>query len=237
MRQRFFISILIFTTFSYYSWAQQETYTVKKAPFSSDKYDEYSPVFYMNGIVFCTNCNSGISNYSNSKNERLFNLFYIDTVGRTAGRRPKLFSKDLTTKFNDGPVTFSSKGDTIYYSRNLEVKGKLGELSSGRNKLGIFSALKLGNKWTKIRELRINNEWYNVSTPWLSPDCKRLFFASDKPDGFGGSDLYYSNWKNGYWSDPVNMGPVINTIGNEAYPFVNPAGELFFSSDGHPGFG
>jgi outer membrane protein OmpA-like peptidoglycan-associated protein len=217
--------------------AQQETYTVKKAPFSSDKYDEYSPVFYKNGIVFCTNSNSGISNYSNSKNEGLFKFVYIDTVGGTAGRRPKLFSKDLTTKFNDGPVTFSSRGDTIYYSRNLEVKGKLGELSGGRNKLGIFSAVKSGNKWTKIREQRINNEWYNVSTPWLSPDGKRLFFASDKPGGFGGSDLYYCQWKGDYWDDPVNLGPIINTKGNEAYPFINTAGELFFSSDGHPGFG
>jgi outer membrane protein OmpA-like peptidoglycan-associated protein len=237
MGKKLIITILIFIALSQFSLCQQETYTVKKAPFSSDKYDEYSPVFYKSGIVFCTNCNSGISNYSNSKNEGLFKLFYIDTVGRTAGRGPKLFSKDLTTKFNDGPVTFSSKGDTIYYSRNLEVKGKLGELSSGRNKLGIFSAVKFGNRWIKITELRINNEWYNVSTPWLSPDGKRLFFSSDRPGGFGGSDLYYCQWKRDYWNDPVNLGPVINTKGNEAYPFVDPAGELFFSSDGHPGFG
>ncbi len=108
---------------------------------------------------------------------------------------------------------------------------------SGRNKLGIFYAVLEGKKWTKIRELRFNNEWYNVTTPYLSPDGKRLYFASDKPEGYGGSDLYYCEWKNDYWSDPVNLGPVINTKGNESYPFVNPAGELLFSSDGHPGLG
>ena len=110
-------------------------------------------------------------------------------------------------------------------------------LSSVRNKLGIFYAVFDGNDWTKIRELRINNEWYNVTTPWLSPDGKRLYFASDKPGGYGGSDLYYCQWKNDYWDDPVNLGPVINTKGNESYPFINAAGEFFFSSDGHPGLG
>jgi outer membrane protein OmpA-like peptidoglycan-associated protein len=88
-----------------------------------------------------------------------------------------------------------------------------------------------------VRDLRFNNQWYNTTTPCLSPDGKKLYFASDKPGGFGGSDLYYSLWKSDRWEDPVNLGPIINTKGNESYPFVNAAGELFFSSDGHPGFG
>ena len=217
--------------------AQQETYTIKKAPFSSDEYDEYSPVFYKNGIVFCTNRNGSLSNYSSSQNKRLFKINFIDTTGKVKWQNSKLFSKSLKTKLNDGPVTFNIAGDTIYYSRNLEVDNKSGNLSSARNKLGIFYAIKEGKDWTKIRELRSNNEWYNVTTPWLSPDGKRLYFASDKPDGFGGSDLYYCQWKGDYWDDPVNLGPVINTAGNEAYPFINPAGELFFASDGHPGLG
>ena len=55
--------------------------------------------------------------------------------------------------------------------------------------------------------------------------------------GYGGSDLYYSEWNDSYWNNMVNLGPVINTSGNEAYPFVNQNGEIFFSSDGHPGLG
>ena len=217
---------------------QSETYTIKKAPFSSEKYDEFSPVYYKNGIVFCTNRSSNkVLNYSTGQNKGLYKINYIDTVNKIKWKNARLFSKNLKTKFNDGPVTFSSKGDTIYYSRNLEVEGKLSDLSTVRNKLGIFNAVLVGEKWTKVRELRINNEWYNVSTPWLSPDGKRLFFASDKPGGFGGSDLYYSQWKDDYWEDPVNLGNIINTKANEAYPFINQSGELFFSSDGHPGFG
>ena len=237
MKLKLIICILITFSLQQFSLGQTETYTIKKASFSSNKYDEFSPVYYKNGIVFCTNRNRNLSNHSTSQNKGLFKINFIDTTRKANWRRARLLSKYLKTKFNDGPVTFNTKCDTVYYSRNQKVDGKLRDLSGTRNKLGIFNAVLDGKKWIKIRELRFNNEWYNVTTPWLSPDGKRLFFASDKPGGFGGSDLYYCQWKNDYWDNPVNLGPVINTSGNEAYPFINPAGELFFSSDGHPGFG
>jgi outer membrane protein OmpA-like peptidoglycan-associated protein len=216
---------------------QSETYSVKKASFSTDKYDEFSPVCYKNGLVFCTNsASSGLKNYSTEQSKAFIKIKFIDSAA-IGLQTPRFFSKKLNTKFNDGPVTFNSRGDTIYYSRNLIVEGKLSEISNLRNKLGIFYAVFDGSEWTKIRDLRINSEWYNITTPCLSPDGKKLYFASDKPGGYGGSDLYYSERKNDYWEDPVNMGPVINTKGNESYPFINAAGEFFFSSDGHPGLG
>ena len=213
---RYLTSIIIALFIPALVSAQQETYTIKLAPFSSPKYDEFSPVFYKNGIVFCTN--------RNTRGKRLFKINYIDTSGKAKWQSARLLSKDLTTKLNDGPVTFSSTGDTVYYSRNLEVNSSRKEISSKRNKRGLFSAVLVDGKWTKIRELRFNNEWYNVITPWLSSDGKRLYFATDKPGGLGGFDLYYSIWKSGYWDDPVNLGPVINTAGNEGYPFINPSG-------------
>lgn len=216
---------------------QSETYVVKRASFSSDKYDEFSPVYYNNGIVFCSNRNTGFSNRTTSQNKGLFKICYADTAGKTDWESAKLFSKNLTTIFNDGPVTFNGLRDTIYFSRNQDVSSKLSDISGQRNKLGIFSASLADGQWTKIRELRINNEWYNVTTPCLSHDGNRLYFASDKPGGFGGMDLYYSERKNDYWTDPVNLGPTINTSGNEAYPFLNAQGELFYSSDGLPGLG
>jgi outer membrane protein OmpA-like peptidoglycan-associated protein len=237
MIRKLFIVILIIVLFSKTDFGQSETYSVKKASFSSDKYDEFSPVYFKNGIVFCSNRNLGLSSHSTSQNKGLFKIYYVDTTGKADRENTKLFSKNLTTILNDGPVTFNKGKDTIYYSRNQDVSSKLGKISSTRNKLGIYSAVLVEGQWTKIRELRINNEWYNVTTPYISPDGKRLYFASDKPGGFGGSDLYYSNWKGDRWEDPVNLGPLINTKGNESYPFVNSSGELFFSSDGLPGHG
>jgi outer membrane protein OmpA-like peptidoglycan-associated protein len=231
--------LIVLFTFSllHISKGQLKTYTVKKAAFSSDLYDEYSPVYYKNGIVFCTNRNLSLSNYTTSKDKGLFEIYFIDTTGKVTWQNARLFSKSLKTNLNDGPVTFNSTGDTIFYSRNLEVSNNQGSVSSTNNRLGIFSAVLAAGEWSKIRAFRINNEWYSVTTPWLSADGKRLYFASDKPGGFGGSDLYYTQWGEDYWNDPVNLGPIINTKGNEAYPFINPAGELFFSSDGHGGLG
>jgi outer membrane protein OmpA-like peptidoglycan-associated protein len=236
MTQKLAVVILV-TLLSQIVFGQPDTYSVKKASFSSDKYDEFSPVFYNNGIVFSSNRNSGLSNRSTSQNKGLFKLYYIDTTHKADWESTRLFSKNLTSILNDGPATFNRLKDTIYFSRNQDVTGKLSDISTPRNKLGIFSAVIVDGQWTKIRELRINNEWYNVTTPCLSPDGKKLYFASDKPGGFGGSDLYYSLWKDDRWEDPVNLGPVINTTGNESYPFINPSGDLFFSSDGHPGHG
>ncbi len=148
----------------------------------------------------------------------------------------RLFSKNLKTRFNDGPASFSKNGDTIYFSRNLKVDVDIDE-NSPRNKLGIFTAVLENGDWGKILDIRFNTEYYNITTPYISPDGKRLFFASDNPDGIGGTDIYYCDWKGDYWGDPVNMGSQINTTGNESYPFVNREGGLFFSSDGHPGLG
>jgi outer membrane protein OmpA-like peptidoglycan-associated protein len=222
----FLTGILLTSTVS-----AQQPYTISKAPFSTDLYDEFAPVFYGNGIVFCSDRGQAV----NSQGQRVVKMYYADTVDT---RSPaKLLSKDLKTKLNDGPATFNRRADTIYYSRNLVVEGNFKLLSTYRNKLGLFYAVTEDKGWSKAREIRFNTEWFNITMPCLSQDGKRLYFASDKPDGFGGMDIYYSNWKNGYWEDPVNLGPLVNTKGNETYPFINETGELFFSSDGHGGLG
>lgn len=211
--------------------SQQQPYMVKKAPFSTDQNDEFAPVFYRNGLVFCTDKGQAV----NSQGQRTVKLYYADTTQNK--RSVKLLSKDLTTKLNDGPATFNRGFDTIYFSRNLVVDGSLKMLSTFRNKLGLFYAVTDEKGWGRVREMRFNTEWFNITMPCLSHDGKRLYFTSDKPDGIGGLDIYYSNWKNGYWEDPVNLGPKVNTEKNETYPFINETGELFFSSDGHPGLG
>ena len=225
------VIVILICTFSQFISAQSYTYTIEKTHFSSDKYDEFSPVYYNNGIVYSSNRNTGISSYSTDQDEGLLQIYFADTTGK--GQPSRLFSKNLSSLSNDGPVTFNKRRDTIYFSRNQDISRNSGE----RNKLGIYSAVLVDGQWSKIRELRINNEWYNVTTPCLSPDGKKLFFASDKPGGYGGSDLYYSQWTGDRWADPVNLGNVINTKGNESFPFINSEGELFFSSDGHPGLG
>ena len=128
-------------------YGQSESYSVKKAWFSTDKYEEFSPVPYKNGIAYCTDrAVTRIKSYSNDDNKGFFKIYFIDSVN-SSQQTPKLFSKRLNSNFNDGPVTFNSKGDTIYFSRNLIVEGKVSEISSSRNKLGLFYSVFDGTDW------------------------------------------------------------------------------------------
>jgi len=231
MKIRTFLLILavIFTEGAILS--QTPPYTVTKSAFSTDIYDEFAPVYYRNGIVFCTDRGQAV----NSQGQAVVKMFYADTAANNS--KSRLFSKDLKSKLNDGPASFNRTADTVYFSRNLVVEGNFKLLSTYRNKLGLFYAVPEAKGWGKVREIRFNTEWFNITMPCLTHDGKRLYFASDKPDGIGGLDIYYSNWKNGYWEDPVNLGPEVNTLGNETYPFINETGELFFTSDGRGGPG
>src|SRR5664280_1740377 len=115
MIRKLIIIILLIASFSKTDFGQSATYDVKKASFSSDRYDEFSPVYFKNGIVFCSNRTFSLSNHSTSQNKGLFKIYYIDTTGKTDWENAKLFSKNLTTILNDGPVTFNRARDTIYY--------------------------------------------------------------------------------------------------------------------------
>ncbi len=238
MKIKLSLSIALLFIFSLALKSQSDTYEVKKASFSSDRYDEFSPVFHKNGIVLGSNRGgSSWVDYTGNQGKGPVSMFFVERDTKGKWKRTKLFSKDLTTEFNDGPCTFNSDGDMIFYSRNMFVIRSRKENPYYRNKLGLFSAVKTDKKWTAISPFRHNNDWFNISTPSLSPDGKRLYFSSDKPDGFGGADLYYCDWKDGYWDEPINLGSEVNTAENEAYPFMNAVGELFFSSNGHQGMG
>jgi outer membrane protein OmpA-like peptidoglycan-associated protein len=218
--------------------AQTENYLVRKAPFSSSKFDEFSPVFYQGRLVYCSNRSTGVfSGYSTTRKTAFFKMYSSDTTHRAASNYNIPVPGDVNSNLNNGPATFNKSGDTIYFSRNLIVEGSFKDVTARDNKLGLFVAELKDGKWTGVKEMRFNDNSWNVTTPALSPDGRRLYFASDRPEGHGGSDLYYSEWKNGFWNNPVNLGDIINTPGNEAYPFVNGNGDLFFSSDNLPGKG
>ena len=231
MKVRTSVSVFVLILAQCIVSAQQSPYSIRKTAFSTDGYDEFAPVFYRNGLVFCSDRGQAV----NSQGKAVVKMFYADTASANSKSRP--FSKYLKSKLNDGPATFNRAGDTIYFSRNLVVEGNFKLLSTYRNKLGLFYSASEGKGWGKVREIRFNTEWFNITMPCLSHDGRRLYFASDKPDGVGGLDIYYSNWRNGYWEDPVNLGPEVNTEGNETYPFISETGELFFSSDGRGGLG
>lgn len=218
-------------------FSQSKGFIVKRCTFSSSLNDEFSPVFYKNGIVFCSNLrDNSLASYKNG-GERLFNIVYVSGKGTSGWKQPVIFSKELTTRFNEGPATFNNDGSLIYFARNNLVTGSLKNISDSTNKQGIYHAELKEGKWVNIKLLTFDDPTYNYCTPSLSPDASRIYFSSDMPGGYGGMDLYYSNFVNGDWDKPVNLGPVINTLMNESFPFAASFGVLYFASDGHNGLG
>jgi hypothetical protein len=234
-----YLFILLLLTFNQFAelYAQSHRFIVKQATFSSGIYDEFSPVYYNGGIVFCTDqSDNSLVSYNDSKN-RLFKIFFVKLKGKSGWEHPKLLAKEITTGFNDGPATFNKNGNIMYYSRNNSIENSMKNISDTSNKLGIFSAELIDGIWTNIKPFKYNNLKYSLGTPALAPDGDRIYFSSDIPGGSGGMDLYYCDWRNNDWDQPVNLGPVINTPKNESFPFAGKYSKLYFASDGHNGFG
>ncbi|WP_228713971.1 OmpA family protein [Arundinibacter roseus] len=145
---------------------------------------------------------------------------------------PEGFSKELNTKYHEGPVTFSADGSTIYFTRNNFNEGKSQKSSDNVNKLKLYSAVLQDGGWTNVQELPFNSDEYSTGHPALSRDGRSLYFVSDRPGGLGGTDVYVARQENGSWSQPVNLGAPVNTKGDEMFPFIDESGNLYFASNG-----
>lgn len=218
--------------------AQGQSYAVERAGFSSDRDNDYSPVLYEDGLVFCsTRKHDVMVVYTSPENKENSNIWFVGLNDSSGILNPGIFSKELLTNFHDGPVTFNTEGNVIFYSRNINVDSKLRDVFDEQNQLGLFSAQRKNGTWTDVQPFKYNSTDYSITTPALSPEGDRIYFASNMPGGFGGADLYYCERDDAGWLPPVNLGSNINSAGNESYPFVSESGILYFSSDGWPGLG
>lgn len=199
---------------------------------------EFSPVFYKDGIVFITS-QFEQSKYAITDTRIETNIFSIYSASRDEEgglTDPVPFAKELLSTEHEGPVSFNSSGEVIYFTRNTKKQTTVAS-NNYRLQLSIFSAQKLNDKWENITEMTFNESGYNTLHPSISPDMDELFFASDRPGGYGGYDLYVVRRIGGEWSSPINLGPQVNTPNNEVFPFIHADGTLYFSSDGHGGQG
>jgi outer membrane protein OmpA-like peptidoglycan-associated protein/tetratricopeptide (TPR) repeat protein len=149
----------------------------------------------------------------------------------------EVFSRTLNSKYHEGPVTFFKDYQKIIFTRNNYSKGKYKTSSEGINKLKLYIASNDGKKWGDLKELPFNSDQFSCGHPALTPDNTKLYFVSDMPGGFGGTDIYVVEYRDGQWSSPVNLGREINTEGNEMFPYIDENSNLYFSSDGQEGLG
>lgn len=147
------------------------------------------------------------------------------------------FEPQLNTNYHEGPVSMNRRQDTMYVSSNNYYRKTTQRDQKSVNRLKIYISVYRGNKWEDAGEFPYNSNAYSSAHPALHPDGNVLYFVSDRPGGLGGTDIYYCLKQADVWGEPINAGPLVNTAGNEMFPYISPHGELYFSSDGRGGLG
>lgn len=205
-------------------------------------YSDFGSTFYGNQLVYSSSKKGGkLIKRLYSWNEQPFLSFYVADRNAATGAlfNEQPFFSEVNSNYHDATLTFSPDLKTIYFTTNATRKNKnrLKNDKEGVNNFQILKGTIENGKVINIEKLFFNSLEYSVGHPTLSPDGKWLFFVSDMPGGYGETDIYVAEvFADGSINSPQNLGPVINTVGREMFPYYND-GVLYFSSDGHYGYG
>ncbi|AXT52778.1 hypothetical protein D1818_18825 [Aquimarina sp. BL5] len=204
----------------------------------NSKNSDYAPSFYKGELVFASSRNRKSMSVilQEHTNEPFLDLY--TTSKNIANKGISRLKGAVNTKFHESSAAFSPDGKTVYFTRNNYSKRKFKRNTKGCVLLKIYKADYDNGKWRNVKELPFNSDEYSTAHPALSPDGKFLYFASDMPGSYGQSDIYVvAIHDDGSYGTPENLGSLINSPGRETFPFVSDKGTLFFTSDGHLGFG
>lgn len=157
-------------------------------------------------------------------------IFFSTKDEKGNWKRPEPAQGELNTEFDEGIVSFSPDGQTMY----LSVARRSPNASTS---VEIYTSRRSDASWSAPQKFEITADTISaVGHPAVSPDGRYLYFASDMPGGFGGKDIWRINLLERSGS-LENLGPQINTAGDEMFPYMRTDSLMYFSSDGHPGFG
>jgi len=183
---------------------------------------EYYPTITIDGnkLIFTRRVN----NYNED-------FYEADKIG-DHWSKAKALEGNINTDLNEGAQNISQDGQWLIFTGC--------NFPDGLGSCDLYISYLTPEGWSAAVNLgeTINTEFWE-SAPSLSPDKRDLYFSSRRPGGYGGTDLYVSHRNlNGKWSPPENMGPDINTVGDESAPFIHADNQtLYFTSNGHPGYG
>lgn len=157
--------------------------------------------------------------------------FYISTLVDGKWTKAQRMKEPVNSHDNEGAQCISQDGRIMFFT----ACGR----NDGAGRCDLYMCTRKGEKWSKPRNLgpAVNSAGWE-SQPSFSIDGKTLYFASDRRGGYGGMDIWKTTFSGGKWNAPENLGPTINTPGNEMSPYMHYNDRtLYFSSDGHTGMG
>ncbi len=221
------------------AYAEHPTrYIVENVKPLNSKYNDFSPMYSDDSydVVYFTT--SRIEEGVKPRINQVSGMNYTSVYQARFDRKNKWKTPELITDstvnsdFDDGSVSITPDGFTMYFTRCLQESGK---------KVGcqIYTNTYKNGSWNSTELQEIVPDSISIGQPAISADGLTLYFASRMKGSYGGSDI----WKvertaaNTPWGRPINLGPKINTPGDEMFPYVRLDGVLYFSSDGQPGMG
>ena len=205
---------------------------------NSEHYD-YSPAWgdiSHNTIVFVSARDGSNGDGIDSRTgDSFMDLWFTTRDNNGKWSEPQLLPNSINSKDNEGPSVLSPSGDEIYFTRCPRMK----KVDLG---CAIFYSKRKGDSWTQAKKIKLKPEdadTLSCGHPAMDSEMKIMIFAADFPGGYGMHDLWISEYdpREESWMTPVNLGPEINSIGDEMFPYLSDNGDLYFSSDSYEGFG
>lgn len=201
-------------------------FSVYPLPVNS-KYTDLGPRYFKDGLIFLTD----------RDDQKLGTISMYISVKDSSGNfsQPARFISGVKAQFNEGSVAFFDNNRQVIFSQNY--LDTIHRKKTWTVPFKLFSANCDSILWDNVHMLPFQGKDYSYSQPSISEDGEKLFFSSDMPNGFGGSDIYMVSKEKGKWGTPVNLGFPVNTAGDETFPFIFRDSVLYFSSNGHGGLG
>tara|TARA_B100001758_G_scaffold143421_1_gene123516 strand:+ start:9019 stop:11022 length:2004 start_codon:yes stop_codon:yes gene_type:complete len=211
-------------------------YKVELMPVVNSRFSDYSPAFG-NGeyseLYFTSSREGGLTNKTDARTGEPFSDVWFSKINKKgAWSRPVVMEEPINTEGNEGSVFLNKRGTAMYLTQcKVEKKKDLG--------CGIYVSQRKGKIWgaAQLVQIKVDSNT-TVGHPSLSADETIMIFSSDLSGGYGGKDLWMSvKEKRNRWSDPINLGPLVNTPRDEMFPFLAADGVIYFASNGHVGMG
>lgn len=219
-----YISIIFFVNgylFAQVNDAWQSDITVTNQISINTEFTDFAPSYWNEYIVFSSSKKRQRIFDPNTK-EAFFDLYIAGVNNNNELERSAQLSKVLNSNYHEAASCFSDDGSHIYFSR-MDEEGYM----------QIYESDFENGEWIEPTLSSLNENESESLHPSISIDNATIFFSSNRSGGYGGMDLYSSKLEDGIWSEPLNLGPQINTEGNDIFPFITQNGFLIFSSDGH----
>ena len=209
-------------------------YVVKEAKMFNSRRADFSPMFLDKTLqqIYFTSSNEKVTgdNRSEITGMKKSDIYYSKRDERGEWQRPEPAEGELNSEHDEGIVAFSPDGQTMYLT--MARRSPTSDTS-----VEIYTSRRSDASWSAPQKFEITGDTLSAyGHPSVSPDGRYLYFTSDMPGGFGGKDIWRINL-NERRGSLENLGPEINTPGDEMFPYVRTDSLLYFASDGHPGFG